>query len=293
MLLETWVPVSGVVRARTTSTSSISLPDGTIRTYFLDGANIVYAESSDGRDLSKTVPTNIVGTGIPGDSQSFVSNPAVLLRDDGMYLLVFEANTVPPPNQKDRALFSAVSEDGITFGAPAALPDSSLDQSPGGESLFQSVPDVVRLPDGSIGLYYVARGNAVASMKSDDGGMTWSQDAGYRLGEMFGRSEAAYVDPDVVVQPDGSITMYVAYSEFEPRCGGLGCQRIRTAQSDDGLGFTMAPGDLLTAPAGKLGLVDPDVYQDADGNWPMLYAEMVEGHSVDLRSAILEAGNTG
>ena len=66
-----------------------------------------------------------------------------------------------------------------------------------GETLFQSVPDVVRLPDGSVGLYYVDRGNAVPSMRSDDGDKTWPQDAGYRPGEMFGRSETAYVDPDV------------------------------------------------------------------------------------------------
>ena len=105
LLLETWVEVSGVVRARTTSTSSISLPDGTIRTYFLVVGTIVFAESSDGRDLSKTVATNIVGTGIPGDSQSSVSNPAVLLRDDGMYLLVYEANTVPLPIRRTGRCF--------------------------------------------------------------------------------------------------------------------------------------------------------------------------------------------
>ena len=219
--LEVWTSQPGVVRADTTSTSSINLVDGTIRTYFHDVGSIVFAESSDGRDLSVTTRTNIIGTGISGDAQSFVSNPAILLRDDGQCLMVYEASTFPPPNQTDRVLYAAVSADGITFGAPVALAASSLDQSPQG-TLFQSVPDLVRLSDGSIRLYYVARGEAVASRRSDDGGETWTQDAGYRLGKMFGRPEAAYVDPDVVARPDGGITMYIAYSEFESECGGLG-----------------------------------------------------------------------
>ena len=109
---------------------------------------------------------------------------------------------------------------------------------------------------------------------------------------MFGRPEAVYVDPDVVVRPDGGITMYIVYSEFESECGGRGCQRIRSAHSDDGLSFTMAAGDLLTAPNGKVGLVDPDVYQDADGDSYMLYGEMASTSGIGLRVAILSATST-
>lgn len=167
------------------------------------------ARAAMGLTFSVTTRTNIVGTRISGDAQSFVSNPALLLRDDGQYLMVYEASTFPPPNQTDRVLFAAAAADGITFETPIALAASNLDQSPQG-TLFQSAPDLVRVPDGSIRLYYVARGEAVASRRSNDCGETWTQDAGYRLGKMFGRSDAAYVDPDVVVRSDSSVTMYIA-----------------------------------------------------------------------------------
>ena len=283
---EEWVTQPGIVRAGTTSTSSITLPNGTVRTYLMEAGIINFAESSDGRDLSVLNLTNIRSTGLDADVASFVSNPAVLLREDGQYLMVYESSTNPPPNQTHRALFSAVSADGIAFTTPVALPSSNLDMSPQG-GLFQSVPDLVRLPDGSIRLYYVARGEAVGSMLSDDDGESWTQDDGYRLGTAFGSPEAAYVDPDAVVQSDGGMTLYIAYSEFEQECGGLGCQVIRVAYSADGLNFTMAEGDLVTAPSGKIGLVDPDVYQGADGSWHMLYGEMPSDGDIDLRAATL------
>ena len=214
----------------------------------------------------------------------------MLLREDGQYLVVYESSTNPPPNQTHRALYSAVSADGIAFSTPVALPSSNLDLSPQG-GLFQSVPDLVRLPDGSIRLYYVARGEAVGSMLSDDDGESWTQDDGYRLGTAFGRPEAAYVDPDVVAHSDGGMTMYLAYSEFEQECGGLGCQVIRVAYSNDGINFTLADGDLLTAPSPAV-LIDPDVYQGVDGTWYMLYAELPQGGDTDLRVATLSSTST-
>ena len=54
----------------------------------------------------------------------------------------------------------------------------------------------------------------------------------------------------------------------------------------------MAPGDLLTAPNGKVGLVDLDVYQDADGDSYMLYGEMASDGGISLRVAILSATST-
>ena len=48
----------------------------------------------------------------------------------------------------------------------------------------------------------------------------------------------------------------------------------------------MAAGDLLTAAAPN-GVLDPEVYQDVDGNWYMLYGEMASGGGIDLRIATL------
>lgn len=282
---EVWMPLEDIVRQDTTSTSSILLPNGMIRTYFLDiqtpGA-FVFAESADGLDLSLTVVSNVQATFVEGDPENFVSNPAVLLREDGTYLLVYEASS-STAEVRDRLLYARTSPDGITFGPPTVLPSSDLDLGPEG-NLFQSVPDLVRLPDGSIRLYYVANGTAIASMRSTDDGATWTQEEGYRLGGLRPRVTAAYVDPDVVVNEDGTFKMYLAYSEFEPECGGLGCQRIRVACSQDGLIFTLDEEDLLTASPGKLGLVDPDVYRTVDDTWYMLYGRVGDG-GIDLWAA--------
>ena len=222
--------------------------------------------------------TNIRPTPVPGARPEYIpllSNPAILRRDDGSYLMVYE-ESLPPPHQAhgDRRLYARTSPNGITFGPSMLLPFSDLDRSPPG-TIFQSVPDLVALPDGSIRLYYVANGAAVASMRSTDGGLTWTQDIGYRLGTRPRPGGQAYVDPDVVLQADGTFLMYIAYSEFEPECGGLGCQRIRLARSTDGLSFVLDSNDLLKASPGSalFSLVDPDVYQAADGRWYMLYGE--------------------
>jgi predicted GH43/DUF377 family glycosyl hydrolase len=280
-----WVPQEGIVRTDTTSTCSFLLPNGMIRTYFMTEGKFVFAESRDGTDLSQTITTNISGS----NSQAFISNPAVLLLKDGTYLMVYEESTNPPPEQENRTLFAATSTDGIQFGSPVLLPSSSIDLSPKG-TIFQSVPDLVQLPDGTIVLYYVANGSSIASMRSTDGGLTWSQDSGYRLGTAAAGGQsltAAYVDPDIVLEANGKFTLYLAYSEFESECGGLGCQRFRIARSEDGLNFELQPDDILVAGEGASGLVDPDVYQTADGVWHMLYGE-IRGEGIDLRHALYE-----
>ena len=291
--VEIWTPKPGIVRADTTSTSSVVLPDGRIRTYMLVPEKgslgvIVFADSRDGLDLSDVTKTNIAGTGKPADTQSFVSNPSVLLRRDGKFLMVYEASDYPPPNQKDRILYAAISDDGINFSITGPLPSSKLDIFPGRGTLFQSVPDMVKLPNGTIRLYYVANGSSIASMHSDDMGLTWYQDKGYRL---KGRhKQAAYVDPDIVVREDGGFTMYVAYGDYKGSCGGLGCQRLVAAYSNDGINFDLDLRPILDVGDEDTAYLDPDVYQDSKGNWYMLYGEKKysdqQNPLINLRAAV-------
>lgn len=280
-----WVPQPGIVRTDTTSTSSIRIGDR-VRTYIMERNAIVFAESDDGGRLLRITTTNVRGTGQAGDAESFIANPAVIQRDDGKFVMVYDTSPETRPPFVPRRLFVRISDNGITFGSSAALPVTDLDRNPRGQ-IFQSVPDLVKLGDGSLHLYYAAGGTAVASMRSSDGGQAWVPDSGYRLGEArsSGPARAAYVDPDAIVLPDGSVLMYVAYSEFEAQCGGLGCQVIRVAISKDGLSFTLEPGVLLTPPTGSAGLVDPDVFQAADGRWRMLYGERAQ-RAINLRLAI-------
>ena len=283
--VDIWTIKPGIVRADTTSTSSVILPDGRIRTYMLVEGVIVFADSRDGLDLSDITKTNIAGTGKPADTQSFVSNPSVLLRGDGKFLMVYEASDYPPPDQKDRILYAAISDDGINFRVIGPLPSSKLDISPGRGTLFQSVPDMVKLPNGTIRLYYVANGSSIASMHSDDMGLTWYQDKGYRL--KGGHNQAAYVDPDIVVHEGGGFTMYIAYGDFKGNCGGLGCQRLVAAYSNDGINFDLDIRPVLDVGDEDTAYLDPDVYQDAKGNWYMLYGEKKSsGQNINLRVAI-------
>ena len=283
--MEIWTPKPGIVRADTTSTSSVILPDGRIRTYMLVRGVIVFADSRDGLDLSDITKTNIAGTGKPADTQSFISNPSVLLRGDGKFLMVYEASDYSPPNQKDRILYAAISDDGINFSITGPLPSSKLDVSPGRGTLFQSVPDMVKLPDGTIRLYYVAMGNSIASMHSDDMGLTWYQDKGYRL--KGGHKQAAYVDPDIVVHEGGGFTMYIAYGDYKGSCGGLGCQRLVAAYSNDGINFDLDLRPILDVGDEDTAYLDPDVYQDSKGNWYMLYGEKnPSGQDINLQAAV-------
>ena len=289
VLDEAWMTLPGTVMREMTGTCSIVLSDGMVRTYmhyFGEAGNYIeFAESEDGRNLSRTTKTNVQGTHREGDSHFTVESPAVLLLDDGTYLLVYATQNRRGSHEKH--LYIRRSADGISFGSPSLLPSSAIDVDPyaPGSPTRQGVPDLVLMPDRSIRLYYVAAALAVASMRSTDGGRTWVQDSGCRMGDISTDAEA-FVDPDIIVNADGTVTMYFAYSEprSERHCGGLGCQRIRRAVSQDGVSFTMIADDLLVGVDGR-SVVDPDVYQIPDGTWYMLYGEHLTEERIDLKVA--------
>jgi hypothetical protein len=272
-----WDPQPGFVKTNGCCPSSILLPNGRIRTYFHEFIDrkgrvcIVYAESTNGLDHSRVRETNACGTGIKGDLEANVFSPSALILNDGSYLLVYQGQA--ELGAKERHLFARKSSDGVTFGQSVMLPSSVLDHGLGGSRglVRQGVPDLIQFPDGTIRVYYCAS-TRIASMASKDGGTTWTQDAGYRLGTGQG---PGYFDPDAIVNGDGSVTLYFAYcnSHDFPSCPSNHslCQRIRMAHSQDGLTFTMVEEDLL-AVTGR-NLMDPDVYRTADGTWYMVYGE--------------------
>jgi hypothetical protein len=274
---EVWEPLPGFVKVGGCCPSSVLLPNGMIRTYFhefIDGKGrvcIVYTESTNGLNPSRTVETSVCGTGIDGDLEAVVFSPSVLILNNGSYLLAYQGQAERGANE--RHLFARKSSDGVTFGPSVMLPSSVLDHGLGGSRglIRQGVPDLVQLPDGTIRLYYCASAR-IASMVSTDGGISWTQDEGYRLGTGRG---PGYFDPDAIVNEDGSVTLYFSYcsSHDFPSCHSNHslCQRIRMAHSQDGLTFTMVDEDLLALTGGNL--ADPDVYCTANGIWYMVYGE--------------------
>jgi len=275
---ETWSVDNQMVRRDTTSTSSIVLANGMVRSYFLSmTGEIVFAESASGRDLSETTATNLRSQ--PND---LISNPAILQLDEGSFLMVFERMDGQSQQTSNRKLYAADSSDGITFENERVLPYSEVDRAPGGR-IFQSVPDLLKMPDGSIQLYYVANGKSIARMTSTDEGTTWVQDSSLVLGNSAMEPDiAAYVDPDAVREEDGTITLYIAYSEFERSCGGLGCQIIRRAHAQPGEPFLLLEGAIIEPAAGAIGVVDPDVFPLADGTMVMLFGQSEPGYAYNL-----------
>ncbi len=282
-LAGTWVAQSGTVRSTTTSTSSLLLPSGLVRTYFLSGS-IKYSESADASSLSVSTSTNLSSpTGL------FLSNPTVIRLTSGTFLAVYELSTANSTTG-NRLLYAATSSDGVTFGTGTQLPNSSLDTALGGSTIFQSVPCLVQEPGGNVRVYYVANGFSVASMTSTDSGATWTQDSGYRFtGTNDGTNSVSYVDPEVKILSDGSRAMFLSYQTQTRTTGGSGpivTAVLRLATSSDGTTFTMIPVDILSS-TGDL-LLDPDVVQLANGTWVMLYGAGANSQSIDLKRAVID-----
>jgi hypothetical protein len=280
-----WVQQSGTVRSSTTSTSSILLPSGVVRTYFFGSTGIVYAESTDASSLASTQATSI---GIPTTGQ-LLSNPAVIRLSNGTFLIVYELSSTSS-STSDRRLYSATSSDGVTFGTASVLPSSSIDtdiETATAGRVFQSVPNLVQTSSGTVRLYYTAAGVSVASMTSTDNGANWTQDSGYRLqGSVSGTTTTRYVDPDVKIMSDGTYAMLLAYQSV---VGLTQTSSIRLATSTDGSTFTMLPVDSV-ATTGLMTL-DPDVVRLANGTWVMLYGSGTSGSSIDLKRAVLDSTN--
>lgn len=248
---------------------------------------VAFADSDTGRDLSQTTETNVRASGQQGDPQATIGHPAVVQRGDGKFVMVYTATPQAQPPLLPRRMFVRLSDNGATFGPPAALPVTELDSNPRGLTV-QFTPDVVRMADRSLRLYYTAGGSAIGSMRSTDGGETWVPDPGYRLGQRPAPGQAgpaAYIAPDAVVQSDGSVWLYLAYGEFESRCGGLGCLVIRLAVSTNGIAFSLESGALISPTGDSHAVIDPDVFLAADGRWYMLYGEEGSG-GIHLRLAI-------
>ena len=249
----------------------------TLRTYFVrpsDG-RVVFAESTDGRDLSKVTPTNLQRVNTQGDLRARLQHPTVLQRRDGKYLMLYDYS-IDLARQHATRIVAMTSDDGVTWANPVQLPATDLDKNPEG-FYFQGVFGLVNLPDGSIRAYYTTTGRAIGSARSTDGGVTWAQDPGYRL--ISGKQSTGFGDPVAIVDTDGTILLYFGYVlDFNcmNRSGtAQGCVPIRLARSTDGLNFSIYSGNVLTPGSGPIQLADPDVFVGLDGRWRMLFGEAV------------------
>ncbi|MFA5926582.1 MAG: sialidase family protein [Patescibacteria group bacterium] len=163
-------------------------------------------------------------------------------------------------------VYKATSTDGLTFSGKELVADKS------------SVPDVVRMADGTLFLYAVdgAKRSTQGLMVSvsKDNGKTWKQGSVSipTNGEVF-----VPADPQAVLLDDGQIRLFfVAFPAKKPPLDANGVpiptnelNKIKTAISTDGLNFTLESGSRYETTEI---LTDPDVVK-IGGKWFMYLAK--------------------
>jgi len=264
-----WTKETGIRVSNGVSPSTIILSNGTYRMYYTEGGEIVSATSTDGVVWEKETGVRISSGGIY-DSVMAV-NPCVILLPDGRYRIYYDGY-----DGTYRRILSATSTDGITFTKDEGVRiDTAADEIDNG---IASVPEVIKLADGTYRMYYVYDwygANSIRTATSTDS-LTWTKEDPLNL-------EQNSVDPDVIILSDGTYRMFYTYTpEGES-------PRIVSAISSDGINWTKESG-IRVAPGGTYDsavVVDPDVVALANGSYRMYYAgsNTTEG-DFDILSAI-------
>ncbi len=234
---------------------------------YYTGRGIELATSEDG--LNFELKGSMVIPDIPGSGQEMVTNPSVFKLSYGRYRMIYEGARMTNDEkggryQTDRKLYSAISSDGMIWTKePGTRFWDYGDGKPG--EIFTSVPDVIRLADGRLRMYYT-KGATSATALSGDEGLTWVKETNLDLRKVA-------VDPDILQLEDGSYKLF--FTTFESEFG-IGEQWVVGASSADGINFVLDNGKLVE-PGTSGGLItDPDVVKTGDG-YRMYYGEFRKG----------------
>jgi len=232
---------------------------------------IELATSSDGLTFTKK------GTVLDVKDVSdvdMVTNPAVFKTNDGKYRMIFEGSKKIGGSQSDRKLYSAISSDGLTWKTEQGVRFQDEGDGKPGE-MFTSVPDIIRLDDGRLRMYYT-RGLTSAIAISNDDGITWTKEKNLDLGTMA-------LDPDIIRMDDGTYKLF--YTRFDSQFG-VGEQYIMSANSVDGVNFVMDEGKRIKPGQENTVIVDPDVIKLTDGKYRIYYGEADNNMMFNINSAI-------
>ena len=250
-------------------------------TIYRDGKYWMYYTGGDISLVTSGDGINFVDYGSvirPESADEMVTNPAVIQLSDGRWRMFYERSIHGDGGQSDRKIYSAVSNDGLSWTKESGIRFWDYGDGKPGE-IFTSVPDVIRLADGRLRMYYT-RGMASAVAVSSDEGLTWTKEQNLDLGE--GRIA---VDPDIIKLDDGTYKLF--YTAFESQWS-VGPQFMKSASSADGLNFVVDSGKRVE-PANANGLVtDPDVVKLPGGGYRMYYGEFdsPENMQSSIKSAI-------
>ncbi|MEK6973451.1 MAG: hypothetical protein AABW72_05430 [archaeon] len=227
---------------------------------YYTGNGIELAKSSDGLNFvyyGKLIDVKDV------EGIDMVTNPAVFEMTDGNYRMLFEGSKMFD-NKNDRKLYSAISSDGLIWKIEDGVRFQDVGDGKPGE-IFTSVPDIIRLTDGKLRMYF-ARGLTSATAVSNDDGLTWTKETNLELGKIA-------LDPEIVLLEDGNYKLF--FTAFEDEFG-VGEQWIMSASSSDGIEFVLGEGKLI-GPSTPGGLItDPDIVK-VDNGYRMYYGEFEKG----------------
>lgn len=236
--------------------TAVALADGTIRAYvFATGLGTVIADSADGKSFTYK------GSAFGGTN--FRGQPRVIKLVDGTWVMY---------NANSNGFNCSTSLDGLTFTVKTEVCLS--------KSLFAGVtgglssPGVVRLNDGSYRSYFSDLPKPgtgpdpwkVFSATSPDG-LTWTAEAGVRIGAGAQNITRSAEHPTVVRHSDGTFTMFYFdnASMSANKSTGMG---LYYATSTDGLVFSnenkldlVGLGSGFENSAGN----DPEVFLDGAG----------------------------
>ncbi len=272
-----WTKENGI-RTSGVSSSTIIKDNKYWMYYTWDGIDL--ATSSDG--LNFVDRENVIKNGPIGSEQEMVTNPAVFKLLDGRYRMIYEGSKWAEDEtgkryQTNRKLYSAISSDGKRWTKEDGVRFWDYGDGKPGE-IFTSVPDIVRLPDGRLRMYYT-RGATSATALSNDEGLTWAKETNLKLRKVA-------IDPDVILLDDGTYKLF--FTTFADGFG-FGEQWVVSASSTDGINFAIDEGKIIE-PSTSGGLVtDPDVIK-ADNGYRMYYGEFKKS---EYESNIMSAFSSG
>lgn len=257
--LKEWTKESGV---RIGGVSSCTIIKNNEYWMYYTGRDIELAKSSDGLNFVY-LGTIIDVKDING--VDMVTNPSVFKTKDGKYRMIFEGSRMFH-DKNDRKLYSAISSDGLIWAIEEGVRFQDVgDGKP--DEIFTSVPDIIRLQDGGLRMYYT-RGATSATALSNDEGLTWTKETNLKLRKVA-------IDLDIVLLNDSTYKLF--FTTFEDEFG-VGDQWVMSASSTDGINFVVDEGKLIE-PNTSGGLVtDPDVIK-IDNGYRMYYGEFKKGEN--------------
>lgn len=277
-----WTREPGVRIQRGVSSATILINNTYVMYY--TAQDICMATSSDG--LNFTLKGTVVNHGEPGSGQDMASNSAIISLRNGSYRMIYEGSRWTDyydqksqqmrHNQIDRKFYSAFSTDGFSWRKEEGVrfQDHPIDDP---TNIFTSVPDIIRLENGDLRMYYTT-GDSSAIALSHDEGMTWTKEKNLDLGRII-------VDCDIVRLTDGTYKLF--FTSFDSQFG-VGKQYVMSATSPDGLNFTLDSGKRLEPSSESNRIYDPDVILLSDGTYRMYYSQVVQSDGMtSIFSAII------